>query len=245
MTITATANANEILNIVAAEVGLVPISDPFGSVDDNFVQMQVLLNTSIRELTRKYDWEFLQQQFQILTAPLDDGIYDLPSDFLRMINQTGWERSNRNPINALSPQQWAYLEGRNLVSETIWVNFRVKDGKFNIYPNPVSFVYDIHFEYISNLSVIGSINSALIDRVQQGSDVPLFDELLLSRMVKVKWYEAKGFDSTKAQDDLNQIYADLTAVDASAPILNAGHQVNGLKLLNSFYNTSDTNYGNP
>ncbi len=245
MTLATTATANDIMNVVAAEVGLVPVTDPYGNSDDTFVQMGYLLNTAIKELTRKFNWEFLINEHQILTEEGDDGVYDLPPDFLRMIDQTGWERNNRNPMNALSPQQWTYLAGRNLVSETIWVNFRVQDGNFNIYPNPVSFKYDINFEYISKECVTSSESGLPTDKVTSGADIPFFDELLLSRMVKVKWYEAKGMDSARAQDDFNQIFDDLTSVDSSSPILNAGHTRNGLKLLNTFYNTSDTNYGNP
>jgi len=244
MTVATTASANEILNVVAAEVGLAPNVDPYGSGDANFVQMGYLLNTACKELSRKFNWEFLQKRHNIITANGDSGVYPLPIDFLRMIDQTGWERNNRNPINSLSPQQWEYLEGRNLVSETIWVNFRVMQGEFAIYPQPVSFVYDIIFEYISTNCVLDSTTNKPTAVVSIGADVPMFDDLLLSRMVKVKWLEAKGFDSGAAQDDLNQMYDQLTAADTSSPILNAGQRCGGVRLLNS-YNVGDTNYGYP
>jgi hypothetical protein len=44
-------------------------------------------------------------------------------------------------------------------------------------------------------------------------------------MLKVKWLEAKNFDTTKAQADLNQIFSLLTESDKGAPVLNmAGHR---------------------
>ena len=239
------ATANDILNAVAAEVGVTPVVDPYASADATFVQLQYLLNTSIRQLCRKYNWEFLVKEHQILTVAGETGDYDLPSDFLRMINQTGWERTNRNPIQSLSAQQWQYLKGRNLVSESIYVNFRIQQNKFTIYPTPVSAAFDIAYEYISNLSVTSSTDGALISKVNTGADRPIFDAYLLERALKVKWLEAKGFDSASAQDDLDEAYGDLISADKSAPILNAGASgFNATPLLNGF-NTSDTNYGNP
>lgn len=245
MTLATTGTANDILNTVAAEVGLAPLDDPFASTESNFVQLQYLLNTCCKELTRHFDWEFLVSSHAIATVVGDTGSYPLPSDFLRMIDQTGWERNNRNPLNPLSAQQWEYLKGRDLASDTIWVNFRVMQGSFEIYPSPVQAIYNINFEYVSKNCVTSSDTGLATDRVVIGGDIPLFDELLLSRMLKVKWYESKSMDSSKAQDDFNQMYALITSTDASSPVLRAGGFNGGLRLLNPMFNTSDTGYGNP
>jgi len=244
MTLATTATANDILNTVAVEVGLDPQVDAFSATDRNFVQLRYLINTAVKELTRHYNWEFLVTEYNITTVVGDSGIYSLPSDFLRMIDQTGWERNNRNPINGLSAQEWQYLKGRDLVSETIRVNFRVQSGMFEIYPQPASEAYDINFEYVSKNCVTSSASATSVAEISVGADVPMFDELLLSRMVKVKWYEAKGMDTTKAQDDFNQMYELLTASNASSPVLNAGSGSTGIKMLNTVFNLSDTNYGN-
>ena len=243
MTLATTATANTILNTAAVEVGLDPVTDPFASADRNFVQLQYLINTAAKELTRHYNWEFLVTEYNITTVVGDSGIYPLPSDFLRMIDQTGWERNNRNPINPLSAQEWQYLKGRDLVSETLRVNFRVQSGSFEIYPQPVAEVYDINFEYISKNCVTSSATGLSAPIIAVGADIPMFDELLLSRMLKLKWYEAKGMDTTKAQDDFNQLYALLTASNASSPMLNAGTGTSGLRMIDTVFNLSDTNYG--
>jgi hypothetical protein len=243
MTTQTSASANEIINIAAAEVGLVPPVDAFASKDANFIQLQYLLNSTIKELVRMYDWEFLVKEYTLTTVVGEEGVYDLPSDFMRMIDQTGWERSNRNPMNSLTAQQWQYLEGRDLVSESIYVNFRIQQNKFTIYPSPITNVYEIAYEYITKNAVIDSSNGLYTDVVKTGADVVVFDEFLVSRMLKTKWLQAKGFDSSAAQDDVNIMFAQLTGADKSAQILNAGARGSGIPLLNG-YNTSDTNYGN-
>lgn len=241
------ATANEIVNAVAAEVGLTPVVDAYASTDANFVQLQYLLNAAIRQLARntEADWSFLVKEHIINTTQGETGEYPLPDDFLRMINQTGWERTNRNPMGTLSAQEWQYLKGRDLVSETIYVNFRIQKGLFTIYPTPVNGEFELAFEYISQNCVVSSSSGTNVSSVSTGADVPLFDAYLLERALKVKWYEAKGFDTTAAQDDLNEAFASLVSVDKSAPILNAGRRGYGSTRLLTGCNTSDTNFGNP
>ena len=98
MTLANVITANELLNRVAAEVGLEPVPDPLASVDANFIKMKYLLNTAGEELSQAYPWEFLVRENQILTQESDTGEYDLPSDFNYMINQTGWERNENVPL---------------------------------------------------------------------------------------------------------------------------------------------------
>jgi len=242
MTIQTSASVNEIINTVAAEVGLTPSVDPYSSADDNFVQMRYLINSVVKQLVRSYDWEFLQKEHLISVPVGSVGEFDLPLDFVRMIDQTGWERTNRNPITSLSAQQWQYLKGRDLVSETIYVNFRLAQGKFNIFPSPTPAGLEIAFEYVSNLSVLSGDSGTPAKAILTGGDIPLFDSYLMECALKVKFLNAKGFDSNAAQLELVEVYEQITAGDKSAPILNAGRGNHGARLLNTF-NTSDTNYG--
>jgi hypothetical protein len=74
------------------------------------------------------------------------------------------------------------------------------------------------------------------------SDKPLFDKTLITRALKVKYLEAGGFDTTKAQDDYNQIFKFLTGTDKGAPVLNAGRGRGSFPYL-SMNNVGDTGYG--
>lgn len=239
-----TATANNILNRVAAEVGLPTAVDPYSSQDPNFVQMTYLLNIAGEELSQLYPWEFLAREHQILTSDTDSGDYPLPVDFLYMLNQTGWERSENVPLfGPLSAQDWQYLLGRDLVNQTIYASFRIQEGQFTIFPQPPPNGLDIHFEYQSKNWVIDSTTGTpTSDAVKTGADIPLFDRTLISRALKVKYLEAKGFDSNKAQDDFNQMYQMLTSHDKGADVLSAGRRRVGYPYL-SPYNLPDTGYG--
>lgn len=242
-----TSVANDILNRVAAEVGVTPVADPWGSTDQNFSQMRYLLNISGEELSQLYPWEFLVQEENFITQDTDTGDYPLPADFLYMINQTGWERSENVPLfGPLSAQDWQYLLGRDLVSYTIYASFRIQQGLFTIFPQPPPNNLDIVYEYISRNWVLDSAdNNTPADEIKAGGDTVLFDRTLVSRHLKVKWLEAKGFDSTKAQDDFNQMYQMLTAHDKGAEVLSAGRNRRYFPYLDGFRNVPDTNFGSP
>ena len=245
MTATLQAPANDILNRVAAEVGLDPVADPFTSLQQEFKQMTYLINIAGEELSQLYAWEFLVKEHAILTSDTDSGDYDLPEDFLYMINQTGWERAENVPLfGPLTPQDWQYLLGRDLVSHTIYASFRINEGKFRIFPQPPPNGLQIHYEYCARNWVIDSgTGDTLVDRCNQGGDIPLFDRTLLSRYLKLKFLESKSFDTTKAQADFNQTFNLLTSHDKGAEILTAGRNTRGYPYLDAFNNTPDTGYG--
>lgn len=244
MPVTTTAIANDILNRVAAEVGLAPVSDPYASTDQSFIQMKYLLDICGEELVQAYPWGLLVKSEQFTTQAGDSGDYPLPADYSSMINQTGWDRGRNVPLHGpLSAQDWTYLLGRDLVSSTIYASFRLAEGKFKIFPtDPVPEGLDINYEYISKNWAKSSAGIEQ-DRVLKGSDTVNYDKTLVSRYLKVKFLEAKGFDSSKAQADFNQTFSFLTGTDKGAKVLNAGGTGGGYPYLDMWRNTPDTGYG--
>ena len=239
--------ANNILNRVAAEIGQQPVADAYSSQDPLFIQMQYLLNTAGEELVYLYEWETLNKQATFTTQIGDSGDYDLPDDFAYMINQTGWVRNQNVPLmGPLSPQDWQYLLGRNLVSSTIYASFRQQENLLRLFPQPPPEGLDIAYEYISknwvNDPTLGP--GVYTDAVTKTTDIVLYDKTLISRYLKVKILESKGFDTTKAQDDFNQIFMSLTGNDKGAPILNMGRW-GAFPYLDAYRNVPDTNYGLP
>lgn len=245
MTTTSAITANEILNRVAVEVGFDPSQDPYASPEQHFIQMQYLLQTAGEELALAYPWEFLNESHQIVTADTDSGDYPLPEDFMYMIPQTGWERAENVPLfGPLSAQDWTYLLGRDLVSYTIYASFRLKDGQFSIFPQPPPNGLDINYEYQSRNWVIDGTDPTMTKaNVNVGSDKPMYDRTLITRMLKMKWLGSKGFDTTEAQGDFNQVFGFLTGKDKSAEILSAGGNRGGIPYLDAYRNTPDTGYG--
>ena len=237
--------ANDIINRVLVEVGLSPVPDAYASADPAVVQLQYLLNTAGQELIEEYPWAVLTRSKQITTQLGDSGSYALPDDYAYMIDQTGWERSqNVALMGPLSAQQWTYLLGRDLVNSTIYASFRLFDNTFNLFPQPPPVGLDVNYEYISrNWVKAGNQANTYRDNVQVSSDVALYPPILISRLLKLRFMQARGFDTTLANNEYDNALQTWKGKDNSAPILNAGGGGGGFPYLESYRNTPDTGYG--
>lgn len=237
---------NSILRGVIGEVGLDPSdANPYGSVDPNFIQLRILLESACQELVELHPWQILKKEHQILTTSADSGTYDLPSDFCYMIDQTGWERTNRLALGGpLTSQEWAYLKGRNLVSSTIYACFRFTDNKFDLYPTPVPNGLDINFEYISrNFAVANLDRDQPTDTLTDGGQFLLFEPILIKKFLKAKFLEAKGFDASAAKLEFENMLGSRTGKDTGGTVLNAGRGGSRFPYIDPYRNTADTNFG--
>jgi hypothetical protein len=240
---------NQVINQVAVEVGLTPQVDVFSNDDPAFTQLQYLLTTACQELLEMFPWQILTREFQKTTTEGEIGKLPLPADFAYMIDQTGWERNENVPlIGPLSSQSWTYLLGRDLVDSTIYASFRFDQNELYIFPqDPMPANLDINFEYISrNLFLdgdsVGQPTQTYSDTANTGSDIPQFPPHLVTRLLKVKFLEAKGFDSQKANDNFWQSFYSWCGKDNSAAILNAAGSRGSFPYLDGFNNVPDTGY---
>jgi len=237
------STAGDIINRVAVEVGLLKDPNPFASQDESFIQLSGLINAAGQELVELHDWQTLKKPFEVTTQAGDSGSYDLPADFDHMIDQTGWDRTNSVAIGGpLSSQDWSYLEGRDLVSQSIYASFRLAGDKFDIYPQPPPEGLLIKFEYISTDWVLQN-PSTPSDTVTDSSDVVLYKPLLIQKFLKCKWLEAKNLPSEAARMEFENMFESRAGKDVGASILSASHHSRGLPLLHPYYSTGDTGFG--
>jgi hypothetical protein len=242
--------AAEIINSAAVECGLVAVADPFISTDPAFVQLCQLLTNAGREMLGLHQWNRFVAEHSITTAvPPDTGNYDLPDDFAYMIDQTGWTPTNAGlglPLGGpLSEQDWAYLVNTNLASSTIFVSFKMSQGQFQVLPQPPPDAIDINFKYISRwwVALAAAPTVAVIDKVAAADDVVLFEPILISKFLKLRFLEAKGFDTNSASAQFHSVFMQWTGKDVSAPVLNAARM--RLFPYLGWRNIPETNYGLP
>ena len=248
MAVTRLDTINNIVNRAAVGVGFDPVADVLSNNNNAFKQLSYLLTDCLQELMEMYPWEILNRAYSYTTVGNEAGILSLPTDFAYMIPQTGWERSKSVPLaGPLSPQEWTYLLGRNLVGSTIYASFRLDQDSINILPNdPTPAGLKINFEYISrNLIEIATATGTYTDTAvgASSSDIVQLPPNLTVAMLKLRFLDAKGFDTTSAERSFNQIYTSLAGKNHSSRILNVAGRSNRFPYLNNVWNLPDTNYG--
>ena len=212
--------AGDLINNVAAEVGLTPVADPYATSDKSFIQLRYLLDTAGSELLSVFNWQQLIKEHEIVTADGDSGNYSLPADFGRMIDQSGWDYTGQNPLSGpLTDAQWKMTQANNMIGP-IYMSFRIAQNQFQVLPQPPDAGKTIKFEYISSnwVNVEGS-GTSYAEKCVQASDVPMFEGILIQKLLKLRWLQAKGFDTTSAVAEFASQYDAWTGNNRSAPII--------------------------
>jgi hypothetical protein len=110
------------------------ITDPYSSTDQNIVRLCSLFASMGQELRGDRQWSLFREGYVFSTVQ-GSGLYPLPADYDRYIDQTGWNRTNRLPLGGpISAQDRAVLKAL-LVNVTFTVLFDILDGQFATYPD--------------------------------------------------------------------------------------------------------------
>lgn len=162
--------------------------------------------------------------------------YPLPSDWLRQIEQTEWDRTNRWPLNGpKSPQEWQNFKS-GIVYAGPRLRFRIAGNTIQLNPPP-SAASLLSMEYVSE-NWVTALDGTTKPKFTLDTDEPVFDESLMVEGLKLRWNKAKGFAyDEKAYSDLLSM---CQAQNKSAPVLSLA-QGNGSVLL-STANISDGNW---
>lgn len=220
-------SANTVVNDAAVELGLIsaPLADVYASDDTNIVQLRALLKTAGQELVRRHSWSHLDAT-HVFSTTAGVSSYVLPADFARLAHQTAWNRTRRQPLaGPATPQQWqAVLSGATVVTSA--QAFRLAGHRIHLSPTPTA-VESISLGYVSTYWVESPEGAGAPDQdaPQESNSFLWFDGRLLSRLLKVKFYEAKGFDSSAFRADYEQALSDALGADGGAAILSLASTV--------------------
>jgi hypothetical protein len=218
--------AGQILNTAMTEIGLAEASDPYAAATQQVIQMRTLLRSAGDEISKIRDWTVLIKEATIT----GDGVitsFALPPDFLRMKDDSGWNRGTGISLGLTSPQEWQTLKSRT-VTGTIVTRYRLQQGRLVFYepPAPGS---PIAFEYVSRYWVASDGASAADSYFPAASgDRVMFEPLMVMRLVKAKFMQAKGFDSSAAFADYQQSLNDAANLEPATTLsLHGAHGRSG------------------
>lgn len=234
--------AQNIINAAAGELGLtVPTSDPFSSQDGAIQRMCRLLKSAGQFLLGRHEWQDKEVVYNLTTQNGDTGVYPLPADFLALTDQTGWQKSYFWPLRGpYSAQMWQRVV--NYPTTGIYVAFRIQNGQLWIWPQPPPIGISITFVYKTRGWVTDASSGQLKDHVDVGADTVNFDWLLMSRLLKLRFLQSIGHDTTSALSEFNETFDMKTASsDGAAPELELARDAR-FPFITGF-NSPDTGFG--
>ena len=166
--------------------------------------------------------------------------YALPTDYDSIVPRTQWDKSKHwEMLGPESAQQWEWLLS-GFISTGPRIRWRLLGGYFQIWPG-YSANENLGFEYRSKgwaLSSGGTVqNSFTAD-----TDTCIYPDRLMVLSTKLKYFQAKGFDTTALYRDYLTEFETSVAQDTSAANLSFAPRPG--TVLIGWDNIPDTGYGN-
>jgi hypothetical protein len=165
--------------------------------------------------------------------------YALPSDYESTVPRTHWDKSKHwEMLGPESPQQWEWLLS-GFISTGPRIRWRLLGKYFQIWPG-VSTNELLGYEYRSNgwaLSSTGVVKTSFtVD-----TDTCIYPDRLMVLATKLKYFEAKGFDTTAMYRNYIEEFEIVRAQDMSAANLSFAPRPG--TVLIGYDNIPDTGYG--
>lgn len=214
----------QILTQVAPELGLCVASDVnattaiTGTGDANQHQLYFLLRALGRKLVLEYPW--LQTVKEHTFSTTATTTFSLPTDFYCYLEDTGWNRTTRQPLVAVTPQRWQALKAASTTG-VLYVIFRPRERAVE-FLNTATASQTVAFEYQS-IYWVGVDDAATIPTLETVSDAEnlvMLDSHLVERGLKLAFLQAKGLPAAAAEADfLSALNACRGVEGMAAPVL--------------------------
>jgi hypothetical protein len=165
--------------------------------------------------------------------------YDLPDDYDSLVPRTQWDKSKHwEMLGPESPQQWEWLLS-GYISTGPRIRWRLYSGYFQIWPGS-STAESLGFEYRSRgwaRSAAGVVKNSLT----ADDDTCIYDDRLMVLGTKLKYFEAKGFDTTALYRDYTTHLETCIGQDTSSANLSFAPRPGSVLI--GYDNIPDTGYG--
>lgn len=170
-------------------------------------------------------------------------LFPPPSDFDRQIDRTHWDKSKHwEMLGPSTPQQREWLRS-GYISTGPRVRYSYMGGYFMIWP-PLGTNESLSYEYVSKYWVLATAPTLLTPTKQAftvDTDTCIFPDALMRALIKLKYFEVKGFDTTA-------YYRDYVMQRDLAKANDGGSQTLAMNprpasILIGWENIPDSNYG--
>jgi hypothetical protein len=211
----------------------------YDSADDNSVLMGSFANT-IGPTLSVFPW----QQFRFTFTVTGDGVadsFDLPEDYSRMVDDTGWSTAQRRPVVVVTAQSWAAVKA--WIGQSFYINpaARIFDDKIYFISPPADGDL-INFEYVGKNWVLDQDGTTYKYRLSANADTPLYDSQMFMLALKLKWAGNKGLPTQEYQQDFDERFSEMMQTNQMGGRLSLNGGLGGWRYLNGA-NVPNTGYG--
>jgi hypothetical protein len=141
-----------------------------------------------------------------VTLTFNQIIFPPPADFDRQVDRTHWDKSKHwEMLGPSTPQQREWLRS-GYISTGPRVRYSYMGGYFMIWP-PLGTNESLSYEYVSKYWVLATSPTTLAPTKQAftvDTDTCIFPDALIRALIKLKYFEVKGFDTTAYYRDYTQ-----------------------------------------
>lgn len=242
-----------IAQAVADEVGVTRPSSLVGSTDDTARQLLALLNREGQQLVARFDWSACLRDKSV-TVTSGTAVYEVPSDFARIVDDTMWDTTNRWPmVGPLSAQEWETLQRGITIStpRRVWRLVGEADGTYaaastkkyvQIAPTPTNSSDTFFYEYVTT-GFARQNSDAAAASFDHDSDNPILPEQLFIMGGIWRWLRAKGLPYDEEKEAYEREVSRAIGQDKSARVLSLNQRSPlGPRLINTD-NIPETGYG--
>lgn len=170
-------------------------------------------------------------------------LFPPPADFDRQIDRTQWDKSKHwEMLGPETPQQREWLRS-GYISTGPRIRYWYMGGYFQIWP-PLGSTENLSFEYVSKYWVLATSPTTLAPTKQAfavDTDTCIFSDALMRALIKLKYFEIKGFDTTAFyRDYMNQLDI-FKASDGGSATLSMAPRISDILI--GWENIPDSTYG--
>lgn len=205
-----------------ARSGLTPPSRVIGANDDLLTQLVGLANEICEDLVRRRQWTTLVTQTVFNSiAGEDQGSMDTlaPNGFLKVINDTIYDRTRRLPVfGPRNAQEWQAIKA--LPMSGPFYEYRIRNNRLLIDPD-MEAGHVMAFEYASKNAVLDNSLATPFGKAYftRDDDTFLLDEALLIKGIRWRWKEEKGLPYAESFRAYEAAVVEAAGGDGSKPTL--------------------------
>ena len=224
---------------VALSLGLIneesDLTQVVGNTDPTINQLRALANKEGKDLSERYDWEFLLFGATFTTSPgnVNQGTFSeevaattahkfiattgIP--FNHIINNTMWDRSNTRPIlGSLGHQRFQHLRATNAAGP--FNQYYENGNRLNFVPAAASATATITYVYKTKAWSRDAARTLFQEKWVADDDVGLLDENLMALGVEWRYLKSKGFDYSEEFNSYERRVQEAILHDRSHPVIN-------------------------